>query len=473
MAIISLTTNMMASPVSKNEAADIAKKFFDQKAPNSTNSLDINSVEATVEMAYESNELYVFNGKDGFVVVSADDKAAPVLGWSDGKPFDAQKVNPVTQEWLKSYKQQIQALKNDGSLESVTLSSFAPVEPIVPFQWDQPAPYNKFVPMDAKTEKRSLAGCPAIALAQVLATVKYPDGIMPRDIPAQSMYKYEESGRKLKQQLEALPATSFNWNDMAKSYKEDDETDAPNEVAKLVKYAGYAQGMEYSAEFSGAWMNSTFEAARLYFGYSEVQLLNRNTCTYSVYENTLYNELKAGRPVIYSASAIDLDTHESAGHSFIIDGYQDGYYHVNWGWGGNSDGYFVLSVLNSNYKEEQGKKVGYGYNLSSSFIFGLNKPTTIDPADGVNTLGILEVDLMDKETTKSDQIVLNRANETEDFPAFIEGVRFDREIAPYIDKEYDIAWNIYDTDNKTYLFTEPKIRMIEAAMLASERKNDV
>ena len=470
LAIISLTTNIMASPVSKQEAASIAKSFFAQKAPNSTNSLDINPIEATVEMAYESNELYVFNGNGGFVVVSADDKTAPVLGWSDGKPFDAQKVNPAAQEWLKSCKQQIQALKDNGDLEVVTLSDFDPVEPLVPFHWNQSAPYDKYLPIDEKTEKRVLPGCPAIALAQVMATMKYPDGTMPRGIPEQNTYNYEETGRKLTQKLEALPAISFDWSKMGESYEEDDKTDAPNEVAKLVKYAGYAQGMRYTPELSAAWMNSTFEAARLYFGYSEVQHLYRNACTYSVYENALYSELKDGSPVIYSATSVDASLHETVAHTFVIDGYQDGYYHVNWGWGGESDGYFILSVLNSDQKGEKGQNVGYGYNICSSFILGLKKPTTIDPAEGVNTVGIMEVDLMDKESTKLDLIILNRADETQDFPAFIEGVYFDREIAPYIDKEYDIAWNLYDTDKNTYVFTEPKIRMIEAAILSGERK---
>ena len=465
LTLLTLTVGLMANPVSKKKAANIAKDFFAQKATNRASSAN-----SSVEMAYESDELYVFNGNGGFVVVSADDQAAPVLGWSDGNAFDEQQVNPAAQAWIESYKQQIQALKNHGSLKTVALTNYEEVKPLVPFKWDQPAPYNKLLPMDQKTGERSISGCPAIALAQVLATVKYPEGAMPRGIPEQDMYNESGGAREYRQHLQALPATSFNWSIMGEKYSKDDQSEGLTEVAKLVKYAGYAQGTVYSSESSEAWINATSEAARLYFGYSEIGHLYRNTCTYQYYEDFLYTELKAGRPVIYSASAMDSKTFKTSGHTFVIDGYKNGYYHVNWGWGGQCDGYFLLTVLNSDNPEEKGEKVSFGYNLDTSFLYGFKKPANPDPADGVNKVGIYGIDLMDKQYTKLDQLVLKRTNATEDFPAFIQGVLFDRELPPYMDKQYDIAWNLYDREKKSYVFAQPKIRMIEATILSGERK---
>lgn len=470
LTVLSLTTGLMASPISKKAAANIAKDFFAQKATNSTNSINGKAAETSVNMAYESDELYVFNGNSGFVVVSSDDQTTPVLGWADGEQFDAQKVNPATKMWLESYKEQIQALKDNGALQTITLSNYAPVAPIVPFKWGQSEPYNKFLPIDKNTKQRSIAGCPAISLAQVMATLKYPNAAMLRGIPAQSMYEGNDNQRELIQQLEALPATTFDWTKMKEKFDPEDKTDAPNEVAKLIKYAGYAQGITYTSEWSSGWDAAAFEAARLYFGYNEVKLLPRNTCAYSDFEKVIYDELKEGRPVIYTASSLNVKKSELGGHSFIVDGYNQGYYHINWGWNGDSDGYFVLSVLNSQESGEKGAKVANGYNIIAKVLYGFKKPTTVDPADGVNILGISGVDLMDKETTNLGWIELTRSSDEEDFPAFIEGVQFDKEISPYIDKEYDIAWNLYDVVKKEYVFTEPKVRLLESVFLSGERR---
>ena len=472
LAVLSLTISAMANPVSKKTAANIAKSFFAKQLSEDGFSSNGKSDDTPVVMAYESDELFVFNGQRGFVVVSADDQTTPVLGWSDAKQFDSQNVNPATKEWLESYEEQIQALKDNPSLKTVALSNFNPVKPLVPFKWNQSEPYNKFLHIDTNTGERCIAGCPSISLAQVMATVKYPEGVMPRGIPAQDFYEGKGEERKLIQHLDALPATSFNWGKMKEKYDDDDESDAPDEVAKLIKYAGYASGMVYSSKFSGAWDASTFEAARLFFGYSEVNNMERSAVTYSTFENTIYDELKANCPVILSGSSVSSSTRKVVGHSFIVDGYDQGYYHINWGWGGENDGYFVLSVLNSDVPGEKGMKVANGYNFGVKIVYGFKKPTVADPADGVNLLGIWEVDLKDKTNENLSDIVLNRADETEDFPAFTHGVQFDRDISPYINKVYDIAWNIYDVNTNTYVFTEPQVVKQKSAFYPGERRRE-
>lgn len=144
LAALSLTASVMANPVSKKTAANIAKSFFAKQLPEDGFSSNGKSDDTPVVMAYESDELYVFNGQSGFVVVSADDQTSPVLGWSDSKQFDSQNINPATKVWLESYEEQIQALKDNPSLKTVALSNYAPVKPLVPFKWNQSEPYNKF-----------------------------------------------------------------------------------------------------------------------------------------------------------------------------------------------------------------------------------------------------------------------------------------------------------------------------------------
>ena len=472
LAALSLTASVMANPVSKKAAANIAKSFFAKQLPEGGLSSNGKSDDAPVVMAYESDELYVFNGQSGFVVVSADDQTSPVLGWSDSKQFDSQNINPAAKVWLESYEEQIQALKDNPSLKTVALSNYAPVKPLVPFKWNQSEPYNKLLHIDKKTGERCIAGCPSVSLAQVIATVKYPEGVMPRGIPAQDFYEGKGEERKLIQHLDALPATSFNWDKMKEKYDADDESDAPDEVAKLIKYAGYASGMVYTSKFSAAWDASTFEAARLFFGYSEVNKIERSAVTYSTFENTIYDELKANCPVVLSGSAISSENRKSVGHSFVVDGYDQGYYHINWGWGGQYDGYFVLSVLNYEDPGEKGMKVANGYNFEVRAVYGFKKPTIADPTDGVNLLGIWNVDLRDKTVERVSEIVLNRADKTEDFPAVTHGVLFDREISPYINKVYDIGWNIYDANTNTYFFTEPQVVKLESAFYPGERRRE-
>lgn len=90
-------------------------------------------------------------------------------------------------------------------------------------------------------------------------------------------------------------------------------------------------------------------------------------------------ELKNRRPIIYNGHSVD------GGHSFVLDGADgNGYYHFNWGWGGVSDGYFSINLLNP---EEQGAGGALGgYNYSQDGMFGVQKPTGVTPPVEINNL---------------------------------------------------------------------------------------
>lgn len=54
-------------------------------------------------------------------------------------------------------------------------------------------------------------------------------------------------------------------------------------------------------------------------------------------EKLVRDELESNRPVIYSGN------NSEGGHAFICDGYkEDEAFHINWGWGGISNGYFYF-----------------------------------------------------------------------------------------------------------------------------------
>ena len=92
------------------------------------------------------------------------------------------------------------------------------------------------------------------------------------------------------------------------------------------------------------------------------------------WDEMIYAELHAGRPVYYSGSS------ESSGHAFVVDGYQaDGQlYHVNWGWGGQCDGYYLLTLMNPTDLGTGGGSDTSGYRQDQAAVLGIMRPDGID-----------------------------------------------------------------------------------------------
>lgn len=448
IAALLLMAQANAAPIGEQKAKEIARQFMMQKAgKNAQQSLDISFAEQSLETAVETDELYVFNSDNSYVVVSGDDRTVPVLGWSDEGKYDAQKANPAVEQWLDYYKHEIQSL--DGDVTPVKeLTSWGNIEPIVPYHWNQPAPYNKLVPKDAKDGKPSMAGCPSISLAQVLATLKYPSGMMQRGIPAQEVYEYDDDDKRVhKQHLDALPATSFNWNILKPEYEATETGKSVDEVAKLIQYCGYALGTTYTSSLSGAQSLSTYNATYLFFGY-DTKIAYRSGYMKEKWENLIYSELEAGRPVIHDASKAE--NGKMSGHSFIIDGYKNGYYHVNWGWGGYQDGYFILSVLNSDYPEEKGASVTSGYNMICSVIYNLVKPVNTNTSDSY-AIAVDKMGVNNGQKYADELIVYPK----DGYYTFDHNLEVNHAMAPYVDRNYQVGWNIYSYNEGKYVMNEP------------------
>lgn len=106
----------------------------------------------------------------------------------------------------------------------------------------------------------------------------------------------------------------------------------------MLYHAGVAVDMSYTENGSGSYSVDVLYAMPQYFRYSDSIML----CTYADYTNEQWfslikAEIDAGRPVIYSGA-----TSSDEGHAWVVDGYNsDGYLHINWGWGGECDGFFL------------------------------------------------------------------------------------------------------------------------------------
>ena len=328
----------------------------------------------------EANSIYAFNiNNGGFIIASADDRTLPVLGYSDSGHIDWDNLPENIRSWFKQYDEAIATLGDrtdlkDGNLLkdgnpslTGTRTDKKPIEPLIKTHWNQFAPYYDQTPLYAGFDstihgKQSLTGCPATAMTQVLNFYRWPQSL-PDGLPGYNSLDYADESKKW--YVDSLPPVTFDYDNMLDDYhvlnpetgkKELVGTDAQQEaVATLMRYCGQAIGMAYSpyelggSGADGLWMR---DALVKYLGYPAATMLRRSSfCNIDEWEDIVYNELTSGRPVLYNGLS------DNGGHAFICDGYDDtGLFHINWGWGGQCDGYYSLSVLNP----DQSSNVAYG-----------------------------------------------------------------------------------------------------------------
>ena len=271
--------------------------------------------------------LTILSNSAGAVIVSNSQNAIPVLGYS----FDyrAEKEFPCGYKWwIEAVNQSLSQNKSRKATISPPPGFPSRVEPIVKSQWTQYSPYNNLCPSGR------LAGCVAIALAQILYAYKYPvHGI------GSKSYTWNE------QTLSAdFETTYYDWDDMLDSYSNKNYTEQQaHAVAELVSHCGIAVSMNYGYSVSTAYQILLRSALRSYFDYETDSYKDRSMYSDSEWMNIIFTDISQGHPIAYSGE----DVAGQTGHSFVLDGYdQNGLIHVNWGWGFD-DGYFDLSQIYS------------------------------------------------------------------------------------------------------------------------------
>lgn len=372
--LLMMSLASFAGPRSFQQAKEIALRqaaqlgiSMDEASSAKAKSKRVKSVSGEVP-AY-----YVFpNGEGkGFTVVSGDDRLPEVVGYSDKGTYDEENLPSNYVGFMKAYEEMVGQLDNGDSrasasiAEAKALRSSGYQQPTVApllgsIQWDQIIPYNKMCPMYNSTD-RSVTGCVATAMAQVMMYYQYPKTLQ-ADIPAYvTRTKYLSIPQINK-------GESYDWNNMLPqyaSYEPLNYTDAQAAaVAKLLYHCGVACEMDYGPS-SGA--NVTPAILSTYFGYDSdlMQDLNRDVFTLAEWSQIM-DKLTAKRPILYSGQSSD------GGHEFVCDGTDgNGLYHINWGWGGYQDGYFDVTILNP-YKGGAGSgSAPDGYNQSCSMIIGI------------------------------------------------------------------------------------------------------
>lgn len=316
---------------------------------------------------------YVFdNGADkGFTIVSGDDELPEIVGYSaHGNSENLMKTEGCA-AFLKAYQKFVaaftqgdakarkilaeqRALKADGRYQQPK------IDPLLgDIAWNQETPYNKMCPKYEDSEL-SVTGCVATAMAQVMMYYKYPKELK-ADIPA-----YTTATNKLK--VNAISkGEEYDWNNMLPTYTEGKyNTTQADAVAKLMFHCGAAVQMDYG-DSSGALLRP--EDMSTYFGYDAdlLQEVYRSVYTLAEWKKILDRELEAKRPILYGG----VRSYER-GHQFVCDGSDgEGLYHINWGWSGDSDGYFDITLLDPDVSGTGAGTSADGYNRDCSVIIGI------------------------------------------------------------------------------------------------------
>lgn len=377
-----------AGNVTREEAMQKALQFVN-KQPRMLKGKALRPVprKAVSNVKGEQEGYYVFNvgEKQGFVLVSGDDRTPAILGYSEKGEFAEHQMPENLRWWLEEYERQLQAL---DKIESVKASSVlrSPVQPLMESQWYQNAPYWNQCPIDPVTYNRSYTGCEATAIAQIMYYHKYPQRTT-ETIPG-----YTTSTRGVK--MPDVPVTDIDWDNMLPVYTETATQQQQNAVATLMYLCGTALEMDYTSKASGAYGIDAPIALKTYFGYDEgMKYQFREEYTASEWDGLVYEELTQKRPVLYMGRSV------GGGHAFVVDGYsEDNLFHVNWGWGGLCDGYFLLSILNPYSNEGIGASSSTdGYSFGQEIVTGIQPPTgrPVDSDRLITTYFSVEQDQID------------------------------------------------------------------------------
>jgi hypothetical protein len=307
----------------------------------------------------------------GFLILSASEKTAPVYAYSVESDFapparegallrtiiskDLQARAMIYGRITISDRQKI-ALKwrsfLQGSTKSPLFEQWPPEGTTstggwLETNWTQSAPYNMMCPMDLNAGSRTVAGCPAIAMAQIL---NYHQEInQTRFNSGDDYYHNYGSGNSywidddylsrgfpcydtLNLWLDTLESAYQSGGDVSNSLK-----------AALCFACGVAAHQVYSASVSGTYGLDQAIMAFQRFGFVESRLVLPDDTTLN---SLIAENVKVALPVQLGL----IVSTGSGGHNVVVDGYNtDEFYHFNFGWGGQANGWYTIPPSNIPY----------------------------------------------------------------------------------------------------------------------------
>lgn len=353
VSLVFLSVHLYAERVDENTALKVANTI-------------VKDAKFDVMATRSYSNFYIFSSENSFVIVAADDRVKPIIGYSDSNPFVLNENMTNVNYWLGKVNNEIQYvvdndIKATEEIEnewktllagnSLAPKSRATVEPLLTTKWNQGEPFNNMCPTYGS--ERTVTGCVATAMAQIMNYWEWPK-------TGTGSHSYTSTAISSTHNVN-FANTTYDWDNMKDTYNSYTATEA-NAVATLMYHVGVSVDMDYnvsSAGGSGAYSNCVHDALKTYFDYNPdiTNVINYNGGYYyhdkegylhsisgftaEKWVTSIKDELNNERPVYYSGSG------DGGGHAFVCDGYDaSDNFHFNWGWGGSCDGYYPIGSLN-------------------------------------------------------------------------------------------------------------------------------
>lgn len=338
---------MMADPVTVSQAKEKASQFINKRTAMRVRGSAQAVKPLKMSAVGRDDSYYIFNigDDDGFVVVSGEDATEEILGYSDTGSINPDSMPCGMRMLLDNYAEQIKYLRENRitreqnkAPESAPKNSYMINRTLARF--DQDAPFNGQCPISFITE-RCATGCVATAMAELMYYYRWPQQIV-NTIPA---YQTESNNY----QIEEIPSgTAIDWVNILPEYDENKyniSSEQRNAVANLMKCCGASVRMDYGLlNGSGASSPSVPYALQQYFGYDNCAFEFAYSYNPGDWLNRLRHEIEENGPVFYRGVSTD-----GGSHAFLLEGYDGDYFYVNFGWGGSSNDYFKLNIVEDKF----------------------------------------------------------------------------------------------------------------------------
>ncbi len=392
--LISISYSLLYSETkSENEIREVAKNFLAYyqafAAPVAESSQNVKTVQPLFDRAgTETVGFVAIIEPKGFIILSTTQELPPVLAYSFRQEWnaDTSSANEFYQLLTTDLKMRKQA-RSDLSPEEIAhnqslwqsylksqdaaLSRFAfrqwPAPGVtatggwVETTWHQYSPYNNFCPVDAQTSARSLVGCVATALAQI---INYHRWLGDAAFDDSDAYSTATRGIIIDADSTQCGFPSFNrlngyLTNLQQTYL-DGAPLANEDLAALSFASAVSVKMDFTSDVSGADMAAVIPSVLDKFRFNSAQLtpnLADETATahffYRLQENMMNGEpaiLEIGWTAFFNL------------HAVVCDGFNsDGFYHLNFGWGSGSP----AVITDAWYLLPDGMPAGYEFVLSA------------------------------------------------------------------------------------------------------------
>jgi hypothetical protein len=361
--------HLSAQTVSFMEAREAAQHFFGKTHKAVQTCADISIVG-------KDTFYYVFNADNAFVIVSAEQKAIPVLAYSYESTYTTNNVIPPVRMWLNFYQNQLLLLRQDNDMKQSEAVRNAWQElqhpqkqqkdiatenvPLLTSKWGQGTFYNYYCPKDdnGTENKRAVTGCVATAMGQLMYYFRFPETGLGNYTYTQPVYGEISAD---------FGNTKYNYAAMS------DKPSKINAAASLLIYhCGVAVDMQYGADASGMYNHKAAYALKNYFNFSpQTHYVFRDSNSLN-WDSLITTHIDAKIPLYYAGWSVP----DTNGHAFICDAYQKDtnnnyYYHFNFGWDGWQDGYFYTNTLSPS---------GLNFNLAQELILNAYPDTLLYPS---------------------------------------------------------------------------------------------